>query len=94
MEVLSPCVTHNKVVTYPWIRERMFYVEDILGYSPENKEDAWGQLNVQDKIATGLIYRESRRSYDDLALPGPQPVVDTDLEGDLGRMEHLFKEFK
>ena len=33
IDVFSPCVTYNKVNTYPWFKERVYKLED-QGWDP------------------------------------------------------------
>jgi len=54
VDILSPCVTFNKVDTYQWYRERVFKLESPLTdrYDALRMADLWG-----DKIPIGVIYR-------------------------------------
>lgn len=80
VDVMQPCVTFDKVHTYPWYRERVYYVDE--GYDPTNKIKAfeksqeWG-----DKIPLGIIYREERPTSESLE-PALQekPLVEQSLE--------------
>ena len=36
IDVFSPCVTFNKVNTYPWFKERVYKLEDEKGYDTSN----------------------------------------------------------
>ena len=59
IDVFSPCVTYNKLNTYPWFKERVYKLEDDESYDVSNPESAvqksfeWG-----DRIPIGLFYQE------------------------------------
>ena len=61
LEVLQPCVTFNRVNTYPWYQARVYEVEKESGYDPENelwayqKAKEWGE-----RIPIGVIFKRSR----------------------------------
>ena len=94
IEVMSPCVTHNKMNTYEWFKEHTFGVENEDGYEPFNREEAWGLLGRKEKFALGLIFREEKPSYDDLVLAGKHPLVQSPLEIDLEKMKTILKKFE
>ena len=65
IDVFSPCVTYNKVNTYPWFKERVYKLEDE-NWDPTNVENSlkkafeWG-----DKIPLGLLYKAEQVTYED-----------------------------
>ena len=54
VDILQPCVSFNKINTYPWYRERVFKLEKPLTdrYEALKMADLWGE-----KIPIGVIYR-------------------------------------
>jgi 2-oxoglutarate ferredoxin oxidoreductase subunit beta len=54
VDILQPCVSFNKINTYPWYRERVFKLEKPLAdrYEALKMADLWGE-----KIPIGVIYR-------------------------------------
>jgi 2-oxoglutarate ferredoxin oxidoreductase subunit beta len=54
VDILQPCVSFNKINTYPWYRERVFMLEKPLTdrYEALKMADLWGE-----KIPIGVIYR-------------------------------------
>lgn len=75
IDVFSPCVTFNKVNTYPWFRERVYKVDEA-GHDPTNLHSALDRaMEWGEKIPIGLIYRN----------PDPRPSIDAldpALQGD------------
>jgi 2-oxoglutarate ferredoxin oxidoreductase subunit beta len=65
IDVFSPCVTYNKINTYPWFKERVYKLEDT-GWDPSNADKSlqkafeWG-----DKIPLGVLYKSDQPTYED-----------------------------
>ncbi len=66
IDVFSPCVTYNKLNTYPWFKKRLYKLEDERGYDPSHVQAAmeksfeWG-----DRIPMGLFYKDQQPTYED-----------------------------
>ncbi|MBM4284710.1 MAG: 2-oxoacid:ferredoxin oxidoreductase subunit beta [Deltaproteobacteria bacterium] len=66
LEVLQPCVSFNKVNTYDWYRQRVYRLDEVPDYDPENEAAAylkakeWGE-----RIPIGVIYRRPRPLLED-----------------------------
>lgn len=81
IDVLQPCVTFDKIHTYPWYRQRIYKLESI-NYQPADKLKAielalqWG-----DKIPIGLFYKEEGRSTYEQNLPqlADKAMVERDI---------------
>jgi len=77
----SPCVTYNKLNTFPWFKERVYRLEDDASYDPHNLMQAmekayeWG-----DRIPLGLFFQSERPTYEE-SEPALQrgPAVDQPL---------------
>jgi len=95
IDVLSPCVTHNKVNSYDWYKKHIVHVEDVPGFSPRDKAKAWEALNNPDKIAIGLIYEEEKPSFEELVLPDREkPIAWLDLKVDAPRLGKIADTFR
>jgi 2-oxoglutarate ferredoxin oxidoreductase subunit beta len=95
IDVLSPCITHNKANSYEWFREHIVQVEDIPGYSPKDKAKAWAALNRPGKLAVGLIYEEDKPSYEELVLPDREkPIAGLELAPDRPRLRKIMDAFR
>ena len=66
VDVLSPCVTYNRVNTYDWYREHSYYLDEEPGYDPTDREHAWDRLLRSEKVPLGVIYTGTRPSYEEL----------------------------
>ncbi|MCZ6514260.1 MAG: thiamine pyrophosphate-dependent enzyme [Acidobacteria bacterium] len=66
IDVFSPCVTYNKINTYPFFKKRVYKLEDEEGYNPSDAKAAlersfeWG-----DKIPIGVVYKDQQPIYED-----------------------------
>jgi 2-oxoglutarate ferredoxin oxidoreductase subunit beta len=95
VNVLSPCVTHNKVNTYDWFRRRIVHLGEDPAYDASDKLKAWSALHMPDKIATGLIFEEDKPSFEELALPDPRrPIGPSDLTVEVDRLAKTMEKFR
>ncbi|MBX9667641.1 MAG: 2-oxoacid:ferredoxin oxidoreductase subunit beta [Candidatus Obscuribacterales bacterium] len=65
IDVFSPCVTYNKINTYPWFKERVYKLEDKGWdsgdfYKSLEKSFEWG-----DTIPVGVLYKTDMPTYED-----------------------------
>jgi len=75
VEVISPCVTFNKVNTYKWFKENVYHVEDTAGYDVHDRTQAFATLMQPGKIPLGIFYRELRPTLEELSLKRDQPPI-------------------
>lgn len=91
IDVFSPCVTYNKVNTYPWFKERVYKLEDE-NWDPSDfhksmqKSFEWG-----DKIPLGVLYKTEQDTYEDhdSALTKPGGAL---IKRPLGADKKVFEE--
>lgn len=94
IEVLSPCVTHNKINTYKWFKENIVNLDNDKNYSAKDRKKALEALSDQNKIPIGLLYHEERPSFDDLSLPSETPIALTALDVDGKKLDAIMKDFE
>lgn len=95
LEVLSPCVTHNKKNTYDWYKKNIFFVEQKPGYDPRDKGQAWEELNRPDKIAVGLLYEEKKPSFEELVLRDQdRPIGLEHLAVERAKLQKIMENFR
>ncbi|MBC5811221.1 MAG: 2-oxoacid:ferredoxin oxidoreductase subunit beta [Candidatus Eremiobacteraeota bacterium] len=80
VEVMSPCVTYNKINTYAWFKENVAYVTENEHYDPTDKQQAFEALSREDKIPLGIIYREQRPTLETLMHLAEMPTVNAVLD--------------
>lgn len=78
IDVLQPCVTYNKINTGDWYKQRIFYVDEVPGYNPQDLSKAFNiGLEWGDKIPCGIIYQVQRDVYEEQLVQIKQkPLVD------------------
>lgn len=62
VDVLQPCVTFNRVNTYGWYKERIYYLEE--NHDPSNRFQAFEKsLEWGEKIPLGVFYTHRKPTY-------------------------------
>jgi len=94
IDVFSPCVTYNKLNTYPWFKKRVYKLEDAPNHDPANAQAAleksfeWG-----DRIPLGLFYRDEQPTYEDSEPAFERgPLVGHSLTTDSALFQSLVEE--
>ena len=94
IDVFSPCVTFNKINTYPWFKERLYLLEDETGYDSSDvtagleRSFEWG-----DRIPMGLFYKDEQPIYEDSEPVFREgPLVDQSLGIDQPLFDKLIAE--
>lgn len=65
IDVFSPCVTYNKINTYPFFKERVYKLEDE-NWQTNNYEAALSKVfEWGDRIPLGLFYQHDKPTYED-----------------------------
>ena len=80
IDILQPCVTFNKINTYKWYKDRVYYLDD--SYDPYNKIEAFKKSQEwEEKIPLGIIYREDKPSFIERIphINDNPPLVNKDL---------------
>lgn len=63
LDVLQPCPTFNKINTYQWFQQRIYDLTKE-NYQPSDKKLAWETAQEEEKIPTGVFYKDiSKVSY-------------------------------
>jgi len=66
VDTFSPCVTYNKINTYPWFKERVYKLEDTdfdpteSLYKSLEKSYEW-----DEKLPLGVLYKHEMPTYED-----------------------------
>ncbi len=94
IDILSPCVTHNKINTYDWYKKhiKLLPLTDEL---PQDRKQAWEWLAEREKFVLGILYQEERASLEELVLPDPsRPVAHLELKPEAERIKELMEIFR
>lgn len=66
IDVYSPCVTYNKVNTYPWFKERVYKLEDEGWDSSDFTKSLQKSFEWGEKIPLGVLYKVEQTTYEDV----------------------------
>jgi 2-oxoglutarate ferredoxin oxidoreductase subunit beta len=84
VNVISPCVTYNKVNTYDWYKEVLTNLDEVDGYDPHDRVQALKLLQEKDELVTGLIYEDPSSVPYEERVPGfsDEPLATQDYRID------------
>ncbi len=54
VDVFQPCVTYNKINTYKWFKDNVYYLDD--SYDPHNRVEAFKKAIEFHKFPLGVLY--------------------------------------
>jgi len=92
VEVESPCVTYNKINTYAWFKENVFYLDDT--HDASDKNAAFKVLMAEGKMPLGVFYRHDRATLEELLTHDAPPVARLALNGDLKRFAKIQNSYR
>lgn len=95
INVISPCVTYNKVNTYDWYKKVLTNLDDDPHYDRTNRAQALARLDESDELVCGIIYQEDSIPYES-QLPGfrEAPLVQQDWHVDAKTWDLLMAGFE
>lgn len=62
VDILQPCVTFNKINTYQWFKERIYYLG--ADHDPTNRTAAFAKAIEEDKLPLGVIYQHQAETLE------------------------------
>jgi 2-oxoglutarate ferredoxin oxidoreductase subunit beta len=65
IDVFSPCVTYNKVNTYPFFKERVYKLEDENWDPTDFYKSMAKALEWGERIPLGVVYKTEQPTYED-----------------------------
>jgi len=89
VEVMSPCVTYNKINTYAWFKENVYYVDEKPDYDPSNRSQAFEAMTDEGKIPLGVLYRDNRATLESLMHLPERPLTALELSSAGSQLEAL-----
>lgn len=94
IDILSPCVTHNKINTYDWYKKHIILLP-LSKELPQDRKQAWQWLSEPEKFILGVLYKEERASFEELVLPDREkPIAHLELKPDVERIRGLMEIFR
>jgi 2-oxoglutarate ferredoxin oxidoreductase subunit beta len=89
VEVMSPCVTYNKINTYAWFKENTYYVTEKEAYDSTNRLQAFEVLNDDGKLPLGVIFQEQRPTLEALTHLPELPITQVTLDPHLSELRAI-----
>lgn len=92
VDILQPCVSFNKINTFAYYKSKVYHLPE--DYDASNKGKAFElELNLTEKIPTGIIYKEEKPNYHDkhMQLKAGNPLIDREVNKKV--LEKLIQEF-
>jgi 2-oxoglutarate ferredoxin oxidoreductase subunit beta len=68
INVFSPCVTFNKLLSYDFLKKNLINLDEREDYDPTNKGMAFNVVEETANMFTGILYKNERKTYPE-ALP-------------------------
>ena len=94
VDVLSPCVTYNKIQTYQWFRDRVYTLEDEEHDTNDLKQALSKSYEWESKIPIGVFYKADKPTYDgDEPALQDGPLVNQPLDTGKNIAKQLLDEF-
>ncbi|GLB60581.1 2-oxoacid:ferredoxin oxidoreductase subunit beta [Cytobacillus sp. NCCP-133] len=62
INVFSPCVTFNKILTYEFFKKNLVILEEKKGYDPSNRGMAFNIVEETSSMFTGVLYKNERKT--------------------------------
>ena len=94
VEVMSPCVTYNKINTYAWFKEHVGDLAATDGYAPGDRSVAFDVLTREGPIPLGIIYEEQRPTFEDRTGLPELPIAHVDLSAQRGAYAAMLEHYR
>ncbi|MFC1627465.1 thiamine pyrophosphate-dependent enzyme [Patescibacteria group bacterium] len=62
IDILQPCTTYNKEMTFQWYKERIYSLKEAK-HDPTNKKQALERSLETDKLGVGVFYQVNKPTY-------------------------------
>ncbi|NHK30611.1 MAG: 2-oxoacid ferredoxin oxidoreductase [Asgard group archaeon] len=63
LDILQPCVSFNKVNTYKWFKDRVYYLEK--SHDPTNRTEALSRASETNKFPLGIFYKHIKPTFEE-----------------------------
>lgn len=95
INVISPCVTYNRVNTYEWYKKTLVNLDEDPSYKSSQRAQVLARLEESDELVTGLIFQKPSRPYEELITgfsSGPLSEQVGPINRDL--WDHILDQFE
>ncbi|MFC1552718.1 thiamine pyrophosphate-dependent enzyme, partial [Candidatus Latescibacterota bacterium] len=90
VDILTPCVSFNKINTYKWFKENTYTLDD--SHDPRNKDEAFKKATEYGKLPLGIFYMNPEKPTFEESLnvyrEDSSPVIGR--THDMGKLQQLL----
>ncbi len=93
MDIFQPCVTFNKLNTYQWFKDHVYYLDD--SHDPSDRIAAFAKATETDRLPLGVFYVNPKSSFEEntqMYRDDPRPLWEWDV--DAGKLAALIETFR
>lgn len=93
VDVFQPCVTFNKLNTYQWFKENVYYLDD--SHDTSDRAVAFAKAIEEDRLPLGVFYVNPKSSFEEnteIYRDDPRPLYEREV--DKGKLAALIESFK
>ena len=91
VDVFQPCVTYNKINTFKWFKENVYYLDD--SYDPYDRGEAFKKAAEYLKFPLGVLYiNPNKTPYEDILTVYREeetPLYERDV--DMQKLKNLIE---
>ena len=63
VDLLQPCVTFNKLNTWKWFRENVYYLDE--SHDVTNRVEAFKRATDEGKLPLGVFYKNNKNTFEE-----------------------------
>ncbi len=63
VDILQPCVTYNKLNTYTWFKENIYYLD--ASHDPHDRMEAFRKASEMGKLSLGVLYLNPKPTFEE-----------------------------
>jgi 2-oxoglutarate ferredoxin oxidoreductase subunit beta len=94
LDIFQPCVTFNKLNTYQWFKEHVYYLDD--SYDPHDRTAAFAKALETEKLPLGVFYlspeKDSFEENTGIYQEDERPLYERDV--DKKKLDALIDRFR
>jgi 2-oxoglutarate ferredoxin oxidoreductase subunit beta len=83
VDIFQPCVTFNKLNTYQWFKENVYYLDD--SHDSSDRAAAFAKATEEDKLPLGVFYVNPKSSFEEnteVYQDDRRPLAERDVDKD------------
>jgi 2-oxoglutarate ferredoxin oxidoreductase subunit beta len=81
VDVFQPCVTYNRVNTYQWFKDHVYYLDD--SHDPSDRAAAFAKATEQSRLPLGVFYVKAKATFEEntgVYRDDSRPLYERDLD--------------